>query len=321
MLEVLLVLLSAAITCLLFVMPGYKVVVLNLFFLPVALGAFFLGRYRAGVLALFCGIAASLVVTQDVASFCSTTSPLVIGLAVTAWMAMLGLMALVIGTLSDELNAKVGELHDAYVGVVEVLSKYLQSAHPRLKAWSVQVAELSAGVAQAMKLSLQDVDDIRVAALLYDIGNIEVTTKVIRRAVGMFHDDSSPTHQATFQGTDLMLSLGSVLNGAVPLLLDQDHAAPENGGPGSGGAPADVPLGSKIIRLVRDYATLAAAGHAGSASAPREILRRLAGDRAARYDPEILSALDAVLSQPRRSPRLPIDADAAEPLEAYTWVR
>ena len=86
-LEIILVLISVAIACLLFAMQGYKLVVLNLFFLPVALGAFYLGRYRAGVLALFCGVSASLVVTQDVASFCATTSPLVIALAMTVWMA------------------------------------------------------------------------------------------------------------------------------------------------------------------------------------------------------------------------------------------
>ena len=40
--------------------------------------------------------------------------------------------ALLVGSLSDERKAKVRELHEAYVGVVEVLSKYLQSANPRI---------------------------------------------------------------------------------------------------------------------------------------------------------------------------------------------
>ena len=77
---------------------------------------------------------------------------------------------------------KMEELHEAYVGVVEVLSQYLQSAHPRLKAQSGRVAELSQAMAVALRLSPKEIDDIRVASLLYHVGSIEITTKVIRRA-------------------------------------------------------------------------------------------------------------------------------------------
>ena len=47
---------------------GNKVVVLNLFYLPVVLGGFFLGRYRAGIMALLCVIAASLARSESEAS-------------------------------------------------------------------------------------------------------------------------------------------------------------------------------------------------------------------------------------------------------------
>ena len=52
--EVFLIVVSIGLSCLMYKIDGYKMVVLNLFFLPTVLSAFFLGRYRAGVLALFC---------------------------------------------------------------------------------------------------------------------------------------------------------------------------------------------------------------------------------------------------------------------------
>ena len=53
MLEAMLVLISVVLTCVLHALTGYRIIVLNLFYLPVALAAFYLGRYRAGVLAFF----------------------------------------------------------------------------------------------------------------------------------------------------------------------------------------------------------------------------------------------------------------------------
>ena len=103
-LEVFLILIAVAMTMLFHMMADYKLVVLNLFFLPVVLAGFFLGRYRAGVLAIFCVIATSFVTALNLQGFASVNSPIVIGLTVCAWGGVLGLTALLVGTLSDERN-------------------------------------------------------------------------------------------------------------------------------------------------------------------------------------------------------------------------
>src|SRR5579871_6608455 len=151
-LEIALIIVSLGLTCLMWMLTGYKLVVLNLFYLPVVLAGFFLGRYRAGVLASFSVIAASIVAALNLHDFAAYSSPLVVGLAVTLWAAVLGLVAILVGTLSDERNRTLRDLHEAHVGVVEVLARYLQSAHPKLKDRSKRIAELSEAVAKEMKL-------------------------------------------------------------------------------------------------------------------------------------------------------------------------
>ena len=218
-LEATLLLISLGLTCMLFWVQGYKMVVLNLFHLPVVLAAFYLGRYRAGVFALLCVLLASAVAALDLHNFAASSSPLVIGLAITVWAAVIGLNAIFVGTLSDERSRKLQELHDAYMGVLEVLSHYLKSADRSLENRSKRLAALSERVARQLRLSEREIDDIRVAALLQDMDHIEVTARVIRRAVGdLRRSDSEEEH--TFHGSDLVQSLGSVLTGALPLILN-----------------------------------------------------------------------------------------------------
>ena len=311
-LEIALILVCIGLACLLYVMQGYKMVILNLFFLPVVLGAFFLGRYRAGVLALFSAVSASLVVVLTLPSIITVSSPLVIALAVIVWAASLGLTAMLVGTLSDDRATKVKELHEAYVGVIEVLAQYLQSAHPRLKNQSIRVAELSQRVAATMGLSPRQLDDIRVAALLYDMGHIEVTTKVIRRAVGTFEVGTVPNEKRTFQGMDLMLSLGNVLSGAVPLLLNQDHEAETDTAIERTPDATEIPVGARIIRAVRAYLSLTSDESDGPRRSPDEALEQLRNDRGAAHDPAVLEVLGRCVSQ---SP-CPETHELAEPVNA-----
>src|SRR5262245_61793260 len=90
---------------------GNKVVVLNLFYLPVILGGFILGRYRAGVMALLCVIAASLALAKSPGDFAGVPSIVTIGLSMLIWGAVLCLSALLVGSLSDERSEerRVGE--------------------------------------------------------------------------------------------------------------------------------------------------------------------------------------------------------------------
>jgi hypothetical protein len=278
-------------------------VILNLFFLPVVLAGFFLGRYRAGTMALFSVLCASVATSLRLGDLTQGSSPLVIAMAVAVWGAVLGLAALLVGTLSDDRASKLKELHEAYVGVVQVLSQYLQSANPGLREQAARVAELSQDLAAEMNLPARQIDDIRVASLLYDMGNIEITTRVIRKAVDNFEDRMPETTQHTFHGMDLMLSLGSVLRGAIPLLLNQEQSAPERELVGESGAPVEIPLGARIILAARDYQNLIAQQPDGSRLTSSEVVGEMRRNRSGTYDSQVLNALErVVLRKPERAP-------------------
>lgn len=298
-LEVALIIVAMGLTCLMWRLTGYKLVVLNMFYLPVVLAGFFLGRYRAGVLASFSVISASIVTAMSLNDFSAFSSPLVVGLAVTLWAAVLGLVALLVGTLSDERNRSLRDLHEAHVGVVEVLARYLQSAHPKLKDRSKRVAELSEAVARELKLPTRDCDDIRVAALLYDMENIEITARVIRKAVGDL-ETQQEQEQHSFHGSELAHSLGLVLSGAFPLLMSQGEAEPLGQHP----VPVSVPIGAQIIRAVRSFDTYVheMKWGLGEGTPVEEAIEELRRDIDADHSDHVIDALERIVMRDHRRP-------------------
>ncbi len=294
-LEIALIVICVALCGLLYRVGNYRIVVLNLFYLPIVLAAFFLGCYRAGILALLSVMCASVVITLNLNTFTVYTSPLAIGLALTIWGAVMGINAILVGTLSDERMHKIEELHDAYLGVVEVLVRYLNSADPKLKDQTRKLSEFSQQVAAEMRLSDTEIDNIRVAALLQDIDSIEVTARVIRKAVGdLMHGNRKNQLENTFHGSDLVRSLGSVLTGALPLLINHGVCLNKDETDHDISSYVEPALGTKILRTVRRYLTLLS--HDPRMTNARHAINVLKNDLEGDHHPSVIHALEQVIN-------------------------
>jgi len=285
-LEVILTLTTLALASIIYSVEQSQVVVLNLFFLPVVVAGFYLGRYRAGNLALLSVVAATTVILLDLSQFSFVSSPTTIALSVILWGAVLGLTALLVGTMSDERNESMRDAHEAHVGVVEVLSRYLQSADPALRRQAEQVDVLAEQVARRMKLSTREIDDIRVAGLLMDVENIEITARVIKKAVGELEND--PSQSKTFHGTELVQSLGSVLSGAFPLVLNQakDWDASNK---------MESPVGARILHTLRQYVELTRPSLTSGSLTAEQAIAELRSDIDESHDASVLYVLEEIV--------------------------
>jgi diguanylate cyclase (GGDEF)-like protein len=87
-------------------------VLLHLYYLPVIIAGFYLGRSSAGILSLFC------ILTGGLALFATRPSEAALSLQVivafTFWAATLGLTAILIGTLSDAGRRALHQLGEAH---------------------------------------------------------------------------------------------------------------------------------------------------------------------------------------------------------------
>jgi hypothetical protein len=300
-LEISLIIVIIGLTALMHQIIGFKMVVLNLFFLPVLLGAFFLGRYRAGVLALLSVVLVTVVSSQDLSQFASMRSPLASGLAITIWAGVLGLTTILAGTLSDERTTQMDELHEAYIGVIEVLSKYLHSVHPSVKDRPLRIADLSQRIGMQLRMSTRDLDDVRVASLLQEMDHIEITARVVRKAIGNLDSGSQKAAECTFNASDLVQSLGAVINGALPLLCrfdDTMNVAEPGQSPTGNAAP---PLGAQIIRTARDFDRLVYGQNAAKVNDPAVVIKELQSGMHGTHSVEVLVALEQIVLRQKSS--------------------
>jgi hypothetical protein len=175
------------------------------------------------------------------------------------------------------------------LGVVEVLGQYLNSADSKVNDRASRVSELSRQVAVRMRLSDTQIDNIRVAALLQDIESLEVTARVIRKAMGdLAHGERKSGTEHTFNGSDLVQSLGSVLTGALPLLVGRGDCLHTDDSHDGLNAPPEQAPGAAILYTVRRYLKLLSQD---PTITPRQAIRALKGDFECDHHPAVVHAL------------------------------
>jgi len=221
-----------------------------------------------------------MLISGEVNGFAATSSPVIVSLTVTVWAAVLGLTAIVVGTLKDDLVDKASEAREAQGGVVEILSRYLQSVNPQLEHRTQRVARLCEQVATKLRLEPREIDNIRVAAVLADMENVEITARIVKRAIGELKSDGE--QQRTVSGPELVRSLGEVLQGAFPLVAPAMSVSNDRD---------STPFGSRIIQVVRAYCRILEETN----DAPEYVIAELMTDIGATYHPAALHALSVIV--------------------------
>ena len=272
-----------------------KSIVLNFFYLPVVSAGYFLGR-RLGVLTAIFSILVVVISTllfpeaffrgQD---FFSTLAQLF------SWGGFLTLASIAVGTLYEQNERRLRDLKNAYIGVLEILSKYLESTDRYTKGHSVRVSELAMEIAIAMELPREEVENIRVAGLLHDIGKIEVSGDILRKAAELSSEERELIDQHTVKGAYLLTSVGAVLKEVVPMVVSH-HKYFMSGTADRGDEMENIPLGARIIAVADAFDAMTTDRPYRKGMLPRQALEEIVKNTGKQFDPKVVEAFNRVIS-------------------------
>lgn len=254
------------------------------YFIPVLLAGFYVSARQAVLTAV---LAAGLVTYVTLLDPFGTKAQAGQSLSfwnLLIWASFLVLTGAMVGRLQERNRLQMRQLQEAYLGIIQILTKYLEAADIHTKSHSERVASLSAIIAERMELPPYEVQNVWTAALLHDIGKIEVV-KLIRKAAALEPEEKRRVDAHTELGVQLLLTTGAVLRDAIPLVLEH-HRPYHDGGDA-------IPVGARIIAVSDAYDAIVSdrpyrAGRSHWQAV--QILEEAAGRQ---FDPKVVQALKA----------------------------
>ena len=271
-------------------------IVLNFFFLPVLSAGYFLGR-RMGVLTAVFSILVVVISTLFLPHTFSKGQEFSNVLAqLLSWGGFLTLSSVAVGTLYEQNERRLQDLKKAYIGVLEILSKYLESTDRYTKGHSVRVSELAMETAIAMELPRPQVENIRVAGLLHDIGKIEISGEILRKAAELSSEERELMEEHTVKGAYLLSAVGSVLEDVVPIVISH-HKYFMNGSESQGDETSKIPLGARVIAVVDAFDAMTTDRPYRKGMPPWEALEEIVKNTGKQFAPEVVEAFKRVMRE------------------------
>ena len=300
--ELLLITVVLAVTLVAHHLLNVAPVIVHFFYLPVIIAAYYFGRNLACLTALFSVLSVAIFVLSDPDRYMmSVSTPMVLTLTLCVWAGFLGLNAILVGTLCDQRVVQVRELRQAHMGIIEILSKYLQAADQYTKSHSMRVADLSEAIGVELGLKPLEVENIRVGALLHDIGKVEISTRLIQKAAGLDESERMEMASHTVRGAELVGSLGSILEGAVPVVLHHhDHYSESSKSEGCHGD--DIPIGARVVAVADAYDAIVTDRPYRRGRTPQEARAIIHEASGTQFDPDVVTAFERVLDRLQDEP-------------------
>jgi putative nucleotidyltransferase with HDIG domain len=272
-----------------------KTLLLNFYFLPVVVGSYYLGK-RLGVLSAFLSILAVVICAIMFRGHFFPQDQEFRGIFIlSSWGGFLLLTSYAVGSLYEQKERRMEELQKAYIGILEILSKYIETKDGYTKGHSIRVSEYAKGIAIAMELPRHVVENVRVAGLLHDIGKIEISSEVIQKAAALTPQEKDLIDTHSERGGVILAKVGEVLQEVVPIVVAH-HRYFERALDSSEDALKELPLGARIVAVADSFDAITTDRPYRKGKPPWEALQEIVDQTGRQFDPDVVEAFRRVIA-------------------------
>jgi len=179
-------------------------------------------------------------------------------------------------------------LASALANAIEARDEYLHGHCERLAALAVRIAEL-------LGMSPDEVETIRLGAILHDVGKIGIPDRVLLKPAALDADERRIVEMHPEIGDKLLAPL-DLLAGARPIVRHHHERWDGNGYPDRLAAE-NIPLGARIVALVDSVEVMSSRQLYRRPLTPQDVVAELRDHRGRQWDPQIVDiALDLIAS-------------------------
>lgn len=179
--------------------------------------------------------------------------------------------------------------------ILRDLAHALETKDPYTHGHSTRVEELAAKTAAVMQLSEDEIEELRTAASLHDVGKIRIPTRILRKPDHLSIDEQLIVQDHSAVGAWMV---AGVSNGNIVTSVRHHHERWDGHGYPDGLSGRDIPLFARIIAVVDAYDAMTSTRPYRPSMNRHEALAELERQAGRQFDPAIVEAFLA--TAPRR---------------------
>ena len=206
---------------------------------------------------------------------------------IVVWGGTLVVTAYLMGALYERQKAQMKELRQTYNGVLLILQQFI-TKDKYTQNHSYRVSVYASTIASAYGLDSERIEDVRAAALLHDIGKLDISRELLYKAASLTAEEFQEMQTHVEKGVRMLQPVGGSLRRVLPIILAHHEKFDGSGyNPISGHA---IPLEARIIVVADAYDAMTSDRpyrKAMSSFDAKEVIERGSGKE---FDPHVVDA-------------------------------
>ncbi len=264
--------------------------VLGFYTLPTLFSAYFFGRRHATLTAVASVFLVGLLAHYNPRMFSEEVNTQCMSgryYDLFAWGCMLIITAYAMGTLHERHAAKMRELQATYYGLLMILRQFI-AKDKYTENHSYRVSIYAATIASHLGLNMERIEEVRAAALLHDIGKLDISRDLLYKAAQLSQNEYAMMKKHVDKGASILEPVGSSLRRIIPIILA--HHDRFDGTGEKKRVTQEIPIESRVISVADVFDAMTSDRPYRKAMSPydaKEIIVKGAGKE---FDPKVVSA-------------------------------
>jgi putative nucleotidyltransferase with HDIG domain len=189
----------------------------------------------------------------------------------------------------------VGELEDAFLTTIGVISDAVEMQDSYTASHAHEVSDLAVRVGERMGIDGVELDRLRYAALLHDVGKISIPSEILRKPGPLTPAERTQMNEHTAIGAR-MLERIPFLAPVAPLVRSA-HERHDGGGYPDGLAAEEIPRGAMVIATCDAFHAMTSDRSYRKAMSVAAAEAELRANSGTQFEPEAVAALLAELAE------------------------
>jgi len=187
------------------------------------------------------------------------------------------------------------EMSENFLSTIAVLADAIKAKDPYTRGHCESVAEIAVCIAQKLGWKHEEMDTLRYAALLHDIGKIGIPDGILMKPGRLLPEEHMVIQRHSVIGRDLVCRVRA-LKDVAPIILHH-HERMDGSGYPDGLHGEEIAIAARIISVVDAYDAMTSPRPYRNAVSPPEALEELRRHAGSQFDTNIVDIIHNVLEE------------------------
>ena len=209
--------------------------------------------------------------------------------------------------MTDQIERFIGDLQksaqenrELFIGTVKALAAAIDGKDPYTRGHSERVSRFSMAIAQRLDLSDEEVEKIRISALLHDVGKISIDDKILKKPAALTDEEYEIMKGHPQKGYKIMSQIPAMKEFLSGMYM---HHEMVNGmGYPQGLKGDEIPLMGKIVAVADTFDAMTTDRPYQKAMKFEDAVARIESFVGTRYDPAVVAAFSAACREGQIKP-------------------